>query len=146
MGNDMSEEEELIDPLIQADKVDPLPEKEPRFHYVNVGGEDYDITEYTLPAERTFRDAWDTPSGDVIAINMDKAKDVWRNKIRDSRTPEFEKLDQDFMRALETGASTTQIVADKQTLRDAPAHSDIDAATTPDELKAVQPIPNVTVK
>ena len=50
------------------------------------------------------------------------------------------------MKAQETSASTTQIVTDKQALRDAPALSSIDAATTPDELKAIQPIPNVTVK
>ena len=39
-----------------------------------------------------------------------------------------------------------QIIADKQALRDAPALTSIDAATTPDELKAIQPIPNVTVE
>ena len=43
------------------------------------------------------------------------------------------------MKAQETGADTTQIVADKQALRDAPTHADIDAATTPEELAAVQP-------
>ena len=146
MGNDMSEEEELVDPLIQADKVDPLPEREPRFAYVGLGDTEYNVEDYTLPSDRTFREAWDAPSGTAITVNMDKAKDVWRDYIRQARTPEFEKLDKDFMRALETGASTTQIVADKQVLRDAPAHPDIDAATTPDELKAVQPIPNVTIE
>jgi hypothetical protein len=126
----------------------PLPEPDssrPRFAYVGLNGTEYDVEEYTVPSERTFRNAWDTPSGTAVTINMDKAKDVWRNNIREARLPEFEKLDKDFMRALETGSSTTQIVADKQVLRDAPAHPDIDAATTPDELKAVQPIPNVTI-
>ena len=114
-------------------------------NYVALGGSDYDIEDYTLPSERTFREAWDTPSGSVISVNMDKAKDIWRDKIREHRVPEFEKLDSAFMKALETGASTTQIVADKQVLRDATVHSDIDAATTPDQLKEVQPIPNVTI-
>jgi hypothetical protein len=50
------------------------------------------------------------------------------------------------MKALETGADTTQIIADKQALRDAPSLASIDAATTPAELKAIQPIPNVTVE
>ena len=45
-------------------------------------------------------------------------------------------LDIDFQKALETSASTTDIVAKKQALRDAPADSAIDAATTTDELKA----------
>jgi len=43
------------------------------------------------------------------------------------------------MKALESGADTTQIVADKQALRDAPSDPAIDAATTPEELAAVQP-------
>ena len=45
-----------------------------------------------------------------------------------------------------TGADTTQIISDKQALRDAPALASIDAATTPAELKAIQPIPNVTME
>ena len=40
-----------------------------------------------------------------------------------------------FQQALETGASTTDIVAKKQALRDAPADSGIDAATTTDGVK-----------
>jgi hypothetical protein len=77
---------------------------------------------------------------------MEKAKDIWRDKIRLARDPELAKLDAAFMKALETGADTTAIVAQKQALRDAPSDLAIDAATTPDELKAVQPIPNVTVE
>lgn len=135
----------MSDQKEEAIVLDP-PEKEPRFAYVGLGDTEYDVEKYTLPSERTFREAWDAPTGTAITVNMDKAKEVWRNYIRVARVPELEKLDQAFMRALETGASTTQIVADKQALRDAPAHSDIDAATTPDELKAVQPIPNVTIE
>ena len=37
---------------------------------------------------------------------------------------------------METGSSTTDIVAKKQALRDAPADSAIDAATDADALKA----------
>jgi len=43
------------------------------------------------------------------------------------------------MKALETGADTSAIVAQKQALRDAPADPAIDAATTPEQLKLVQP-------
>jgi len=88
----------------------------------------------------------------VHSVKVGK-KDIWRDKIRLAREPELAKLDAAFMKALEAGSSTTQIAADKQALRDAPSHADIDAATTPDELKAtpdelkaVQPIPNVTVE
>lgn len=115
--------------------------------FIKIGATSYNAADYTLPAERTFREGWqaDADTG-VISVNMTKAKDIWRDKIRLAREPELAKLDTAFMKAQETGASTTQIVADKQVLRDAPSHADIDAATTPDELTAVQPIPNVTVE
>lgn len=139
MGNDMT----VQDPTTPNE---PVKDIEPRFNYVNLGGADYDIEDYTLPADRTFREAWDAPTGAVIGVNMDKAKELWRDKIRLARQEEFQKLDAAFMRALETGGDTSDIVAQKQVLRDAPAHPDIDAATTPEELKLVQLIPNVTVE
>jgi hypothetical protein len=114
--------------------------------YIQLGATEYDTADYTLPAERTFRDAWETTEDAIIGINMDKARDFWRFRIREAREAEFKKLDAAFMKALESGASTTEIAAEKQQLRDAPAHPDIDAATTPDELKAFQPIPNVTLE
>ena len=115
--------------------------------YIKIGAASYNAADYTLPAERTFREGWEanTDTG-VISVNMEKAKDIWRDKIRKAREPELAKLDTAFMKAQETGADTTAIVAQKQALRDAPSHADIDAATTPDELTAVQPIPNVTVE
>ena len=45
-------------------------------------------------------------------------------------------MDIEFQRALETSADTSAIIAKKQALRDAPADSAIDAATTTDELKS----------
>ena len=115
--------------------------------FIKIGATSYNAADYTAPAERTFREGWEANADTgIISVNMDAAKDIWRDKIRLARKPELEKLDAAFMKAQETGADTTAIVAQKQALRDAPAHADIDAATTPDELKAVQPIPNVTVE
>ena len=71
----------------------------------------------------------------MIDINIDKAKNIWKDKIREKRKPALEQLDVDFMRANESGADTTTIVTDKQTLRDLP--SQVDTATTTDEIKAV---------
>ena len=71
----------------------------------------------------------------MITIDINKAKDVWKEKIREKRKPALEKLDVDFIKAQEQGNSTTQIVADKNTLRDLP--SQVDTATTVDEIKAV---------
>ena len=115
--------------------------------FIKIGATDYNAADYTIPAERTFRDGWEANTDtNVISVNMAKAKDIWRDKIRAARVEPLAALDTAFMKAQETSASTTQIVADKQALRDAPALSSIDAASTPDELKAIQPIPNVTVK
>ena len=71
----------------------------------------------------------------MITIDITKAKEVWKDKIREARKPVLEKLDVDFMRATEQGTDTTSIVNDKQTLRDLP--SQVDTATTVDEIKAV---------
>ena len=72
----------------------------------------------------------------MISINMNKARDIHREKVREARNPKLAAKDVEFQRALETGADTSAIVADKQALRDAPAAAAIEAATTPDELKA----------
>tara|TARA_R100000278_G_C5465628_1_gene162540 strand:+ start:1053 stop:1313 length:261 start_codon:yes stop_codon:yes gene_type:complete len=71
-----------------------------------------------------------------ITINMTKAKEIHRKHVREARTPLLASLDTDFQRALETSSDTAAIVAKKQALRDAPANAAIDAAKTPDELKA----------
>ena len=54
----------------------------------------------------------------MIKINLDKAKEIQKDKIRMVRKPLLEKLDVDFVRALETGGDTTSITAQKQALRD----------------------------
>jgi hypothetical protein len=71
----------------------------------------------------------------MITIDIPKAKDIWKDKIRVARKSALEKLDVDYMRANEQGNDTTEIVTDKQTLRDLP--SQVDTATTTDEIKAV---------
>ena len=70
-----------------------------------------------------------------ISSDINKAKEVWKDKIRAVRKPALEKLDLDFMKAQEAGTDTTSIVADKNTLRDLPEQ--VDTATTVDEIKAV---------
>ena len=70
-----------------------------------------------------------------ITIDITKAKEVWKNKIRLARKPALEILDVDFIKAQEASSSTTSIVTNKNTLRDLPAQ--VDSATTTDEIKAV---------
>ena len=71
-----------------------------------------------------------------FGVDMAKAREIHKNNIRAARTPKLAELDIEFQKALETGASTTDIVAKKQALRDAPADSEIAAASDADALKA----------
>ena len=71
-----------------------------------------------------------------FGIDMAKAREIHKTKIREARGPKLAELDVEFQKALETSSSTTDIVAKKQALRDAPAASGISTATTTDELKA----------
>ena len=71
-----------------------------------------------------------------FGVDMAKAREIHKNNIRVARTPKLAELDVEFQKALETGASTTDIVAKKQALRDAPADSGITSAADTDALKA----------
>jgi hypothetical protein len=77
----------------------------------------------------------------MITVDMTKAREIKRDMIRAERKPLLEKLDVDYMRAQEAGDTALQqeIAAKKQALRDATVDPVIDAATTPDELKAATP-------
>ena len=70
-----------------------------------------------------------------IQVNINKAKEITKDKLREERKPLLESLDVQFQRALETGADTSDIVAKKQALRDAPAT--VDNMTTVEELKSL---------
>jgi hypothetical protein len=108
--------------------------------FIKIGANEYKADNYSIPSDRVFRDAWVANTEEaVISVDMTKAKTIWRNKIRAARISEFSKLDAEFMKALETNSDVTAIVAQKQALRDAPAHPDIDLAQTPEQLKVVQP-------
>ena len=71
-----------------------------------------------------------------FGIDMAKAREIHKTNIREARKTKLAELDVEFQKALETGASTTDIVAKKQALRDAPADSGIAAASDADALKA----------
>ena len=70
-----------------------------------------------------------------FGIDMAKAKEIHKTNIREAREPKLAELDVEFQKALETGASTTDIVAKKQALRDAPADSGITDAKDAYALK-----------
>ena len=71
----------------------------------------------------------------MITINMNKAKDITKNRLREERKPLLEEQDILFMKAQESSADTTAIVAEKNRLRD--ITNSVDSCTTTDELKAL---------
>ena len=99
-------------------------------------GLSYEIVEDSvIPTDRSFRNAWKQNSK-TIETDMTKAREIHKTNIRNARTPKLAELDIEFQKALETSASTTDIVAKKQALRDAPADSGITSATSESELKS----------
>ena len=81
----------------------------------------------------------------MINVTMDKAKEIWKDKIRADREPYFSSLDVDYLKATEAQNVTLKnhIETKKQQLRDAPADSRITDATTPDALKAIDPVTEI---
>ena len=69
----------------------------------------------------------------MITINLTKAKAITKDRLRAERTPLLQAQDVAFQRALESGADTTAIVAEKQRLRDITQLAD--QATTLEQLK-----------
>ena len=71
-------------------------------------------------------------------IDMAKAKELHKDKIRLAREDKFKELDVSFQRAIETSDTSAQatIATQKQALRDAPADSSIDVAINESQLKS----------
>lgn len=89
----------------------------------------------TLPNEHNdFFNAWELADG-VVTVNIDKAKAITKDRLRAERKPLLEAQDVAFQRALESGADTSAIVAEKQRLRDVTQL--VDSATTIEELKQI---------
>jgi uncharacterized protein YdaT len=72
----------------------------------------------------------------MITINLDKAKDITKKRLRNERMALLEAQDILFMQAQESGSDTTAIVAEKQRLRD--ITKQVDSCKTTDELKALK--------
>jgi hypothetical protein len=71
----------------------------------------------------------------MITINLNKAKEIKKDSLRQDRQELLQALDVQFQRALETGADTSAIVAEKQRLRD--ITNLCNTAETVEELKQI---------
>ena len=92
-----------------------------------------------VPADRrAFRSAW-VLNGETIDVDMPRAREIQKARLRREREPMLAALDTEYMRADETrdAARKSAIAAEKQALRDVTASPLIDAAKTPEELKSL---------
>lgn len=90
-----------------------------------------------VPSDRTFRNAWKPD----LTVDMAKAREIKKNLIRAERTALFTTNDLAVQDALisQDKAALDKAVAVRDALRDATMDPAIDAAQTPEELKAVRP-------
>ena len=86
-----------------------------------------------LPRDNDFFDAFELVDGSVT-VSLDKAKEITKKRLRSEREPLLAAQDVAFQRALESGADTSAIVAEKQRLRDITNFT----ATTLDELRSLK--------
>lgn len=125
---------EHIDAVIQAE-IDAWHEsmksQVKRFFVIN--------DEQEIPSDEFFDALRADESGAALVIDMDRAREIHKTQMRLARIPKLAALDVAFQRALETGADTSAIVAQKQALRDVTSDPAIEAAQTPEELKLVWP-------
>ena len=100
-------------------------------------GNSISASDATVPSDRHFRGAWSL-SGKTISEDLAVAKTIFKDKVREARTPLLAAEDVVYMKALEAGDSSAQSasVAKKKALRDAPAASAISSADTIAKLKA----------
>lgn len=82
-----------------------------------------------------FYNAWELANG-VVTVNLDKAKELTKTRLRAEREPLLAAQDVLFQRAQETGADTTAIVAEKTRLRNITGL--VDTCTTTVELRALE--------
>ena len=104
--------------------------------FININGDVRDASSLTVPTDRIFREAWSFNEA-VVEINMTAAKVIHKDNLRAERAPRLAELDVAYMKALEAGSGADAVAASKTTLRNITDDARIDAATTPDALKAL---------
>ena len=96
-----------------------------------------------IPLSRYFRAAWVATDADpkAITINMETARRVHLERIRQVRNQRLEALDVPFMRAVESGDQDQQqqIASNKQILRDIPQTFSLSDYPTPELLEQAWP-------
>lgn len=113
-----------------------LPIEQVQAKDIPAGVDSFIVHADTLPEnDNDFFDAWQQTKG-VVTVNITKAREITKARLRAERAPLLAAQDVAFQRAMETGADTSAIVAEKNRLRDV---TDLaDSCTTTDELRALK--------
>ena len=93
------------------------------------------VEQSALPTDNDFFDAWELADG-VVTVSLTKATEITKKRLRSEREPLLAAQDVAFQRALETGADTSAIVAEKARLRDVTTLAD--AQTSLEGLRAIK--------
>lgn len=88
-----------------------------------------------LPKDNDFFDAWELVDG-VVTVNLAKAKEITKKRLRAEREPLLSAQDVLFQRAIESNSNTSAIVNEKQRLRDITSLTDF--ATTLQSLRYIK--------
>ena len=104
---------------------------------IDKDGNSIGASDATVPSDRHFRNAWSL-SGSTITEDLTASKLIFKDKVREARTPLLAAEDVIYMKALEDADTDAQAasVKKKKALRDAPAASAITSADTIAKLKA----------
>ena len=99
------------------------------------------VTTDAIPSDRTFRNAWTKGNG-TVDVDLPKAKEIGHDKRRQKRAEEFAPYDEVIAKQI-PGADSVEAEAARQDIRakDADVQVAIDAAATPDEIKAALEVP-----
>ena len=77
-----------------------------------------DSSELPQGDDAQFFDAWELGTDGKVGVNLGKAQEITRKRLRAEREPLLAEQDVLFQRALEDGSDTSGIVAEKKRLRD----------------------------
>ena len=93
------------------------------------------VQDSELPqADNDFFNAWELANG-VVTVNLDKAKEITKARLRAQREPLLAAQDVLYMRAMEAQADVSAIVAEKQRLRDVTTL--VDGCASTEELRGI---------
>ena len=114
--------------FLETNTIENVKAKDTPDHSIIVNQED-------LPNEdNDFFNSWELNNG-VVTVNLSKAKEQTKERLRHERVSLLAAQDVLFQRALEASADTTAIVAEKQRLRDVTLL--VDVCTTTSQLRAI---------